>query len=94
MLYIGLDLNPIIKKFVRVFTTVFLRLSSEIQKKFPLGGLTRNSLFSLSNSYELLAFLPTDYETWLYKLFMELGLNPIIEIFRSGFYDFVLAVDL
>ena len=41
-----------------------------------------------------LSFLPTDYETWLYKLFMELGLNPIIEIFRSGFFDFILTVKL
>ena len=59
-----------------------------------VGALTRNILFPLRNSYGLLPFLPTDYETWLYKLFMELGLNPIIEIFHSGFYEFPLAVEL
>ena len=39
-----------------------------------------------------LSFLPLVYKTSIYKLSFQLHLKAIIKIFRSGFLDFLLAI--
>ena len=39
-----------------------------------------------------LSFLPLVYKTSIYKLSFQLHLKAIITIFRSGFLDFLLAI--
>ena len=80
--------RPVIRDWDPPFTTLMSRISWLSQKH---TNFVRFSYFSCI-PFVSLSFLPLVYKTSIYKLSFQLHLKAIIEIFRSGFLDFLLAI--